>query len=204
MELSFFLKGLLIGISIAAPVGPIGVLCIKRTLTQGRFVGFVSGLGAATADAMYGLVAGFGLTSISKFLIGQQFWLQFVGGLFLCYLGVRTFLSKANYSPSESKGKSLLGAYSSVFLLTITNPLTILSFVAIFAGLGLSNSGTNLGAATILVAGVFIGSTLWWVTLSSGVHWFNKRIHSTNYKFINRFSGSIIVIFGVFALYGLR
>ncbi|WP_163100338.1 LysE family translocator [Peribacillus alkalitolerans] len=204
MMLSFFLKGLLIGISIAAPVGPIGVLCIRRTLTQGRLVGMASGLGAATADAMYGLVAGFGLTAVSDFLIGQQLWLQLIGGLFLCYLGVRTLLSKANYSPSESKGKSLLGAYSSVFLLTITNPMTILSFVAIFAGLGISNPEANIVSAMVLVVGVFIGSTLWWLTLSSGVHWFNKRIHSTNLTIINRLSGFIIVIFGVLALYGLR
>ena len=88
-----FLRGLIMGISIAAPVGPIGVLCIRRTLAQGKLAGFISGLGAATADAIYGIIAGFGITFISGFLIAQARWLSLVGGLFLCFLGIRTFLS---------------------------------------------------------------------------------------------------------------
>jgi threonine/homoserine/homoserine lactone efflux protein len=104
MELNFFLRGLIIGFSIAAPVGPIGVLCIRHTLAYGWTWGLVSGLGAATADAMYGCIAGFGLTFVSSFLIGQQVWLRLVGGAFLCYLGVKTFVSAPAQQPAQSKG----------------------------------------------------------------------------------------------------
>src|SRR3990172_8990998 len=136
--MNIFLKGLLLGFSIAAPVGPIGVLCIRRTLAEGRTAGFASGLGAATADALYGSIAGFGLTIVSSFLIDQSHWLQLAGGIFLLYLGIKTFLAKSKEtietgSPLE-KSRGIIGNYASTFLLTLTNPLTILSFIAIFAG----------------------------------------------------------------------
>jgi len=111
MPLSFLIKGIIIGFSIAAPVGPIGVLCIRRSLADGRHMGLVTGLGAATADALYGCVAGFGLTAISSFLVGQKIWLGFFGGLFLCYLGVRTFITKPVDNPAEIAGNGLLSAY---------------------------------------------------------------------------------------------
>jgi len=169
MDLSFLLRGLLIGFSIAAPVGPIGVLCIRRTLAAGRAVGLVSGLGAATADAIYGCIAGFGLTFISNFLIGQQVWLRLLGGGFLCYLGLRTFLSKPAEQATSAPGKGLVDAYTSTFFLTVTNPMTILSFAAIFAGLGAGGASGNYVSAAVLVVGVFIGSALWWFLLSGGV-----------------------------------
>jgi threonine/homoserine/homoserine lactone efflux protein len=143
MDIIFLLKGLLIGFSIAAPVGPIGVLCIRRTLTEGRLTGLLSGLGAATADACYGCIAGFGLTVISSLLIRQQFWLSLIGGLFLCYLGGKTFLAKPAETTSEPASTSFVGAYASTLFLTLTNPATILSFVAIFAGLGLANTSND-------------------------------------------------------------
>lgn len=203
MDLAFFLKGLLIGLSIAAPVGPIGVLCIRRTLAHGRVVGLVSGLGAATADGIYGLVAGFGLTVITNFLIGQQFWIQLIGGIFLCYLGVKTLMSKASFTQSETQKKNMWNAFLSILFLTLTNPMTILSFIAIFAGLGISSSESNILSSVILVLGVFCGSTLWWVILSSGVGLFRSRISDQSLTTINRLSGFIILIFGGFALYGL-
>lgn len=132
--LSVFLRGLLIGFSIAAPVGPIGLLCIRRTVADGRMVGFVSGLGAATADAFYGAVAGFGLTVVSGALVHGQTPLRLVGGAFLCYLGVRTFLARPAQTAAVAGRRGLLGAYASTLALTLTNPSTILSFVAIFAG----------------------------------------------------------------------
>lgn len=203
MDLAFFLKGLLIGLSIAAPVGPIGVLCIRRTLAHGRVVGLVSGLGAATADGIYGLVAGFGLTVITNFLIGQQFWIQLIGGIFLCYLGVKTLMSKASFTQSETQKKNMWNAFLSILFLTLTNPMTILSFIAIFAGLGISSSDSNILSSVILVLGVFCGSTLWWVILSSGVGLFRSRISDQSLTIINRLSGFIILIFGGIALYGL-
>jgi threonine/homoserine/homoserine lactone efflux protein len=184
-------------------VGPIGVLCIQRTLVQGRVFGLVSGLGAATADGIYGLIAGFGLTVISNFLIGQQFWLRLVGGLFLCYLGVKTLTSKASETSAKAQGKNLLSAYSSVFLLTLTNPMTILSFAAIFVGLGVADHQNNSVTAFILVLGVFLGSALWWLILSSCVSFFKHRISKKSLTTINRFSGVIILMFAAMSLYVL-
>lgn len=143
VDLAFLIKGVIIGFSIAAPVGPIGVLCIRRTLAEGRLSGFLSGLGAATADATYGIIAGFGLTSIANFLIGQQLWLRLIGGLFLCYLGIKTFKTTTLDETISSKKQGLLGNYFSAFLLTITNPMTIISFAAVFAGLGIGTLQTN-------------------------------------------------------------
>src|SRR4030066_1702005 len=158
MDMIYLYKGLIIGFSIAAPVGPIGILCIKRTLSSGRLVGLASGLGAATADALYGCIAAFGLTFISDFLIHQQAWLRLVGGLFLCYLGIKTFFSHPTDSTQESNPGGLLNASGSTFFLTLTNPITILSFAAIFAGLGLGSVSKGYIPAGLLVAGVFIGS----------------------------------------------
>jgi threonine/homoserine/homoserine lactone efflux protein len=201
LDINYFFKGLLIGFSIAAPVGPIGILCIKRTLTSGRLAGLVSGLGAATADAVYGFIAAFGLTFISGFLIDQQSWLRLLGGAFLCYLGVKTFITKPAESSSQSNEISLLNAYGSTFFLTLTNPLTILSFAAIFAGLGLLDVHGNYLSAAIIVLGVFIGSACWWFLLSSGVSIFRTRFTSTGLLWVNRISGLIILGFGIAAVY---
>lgn len=200
MEFTFFLKGLLIGFLIAAPVGPIGVLCIRRTLAEGRTSGLVSGLGAATADTIYGCVAGFGLTIISNFLVSQQFWLSIIGGVFLCYLGIKIFSGKPAEQAVQVKGNGLVGAYASTFFLTITNPMTILSFAAIFAGLGLASKSSNNVLAVILVLGVFVGSALWWLILSAGVGFFREKFNSNGLLLVNRISGAIITGFGLFAL----
>jgi threonine/homoserine/homoserine lactone efflux protein len=203
MDISILLRGLLIGFSIAAPVGPIGVLCIRRTLTDGRASGLVSGLGAATADAFYGSIAGFGLTFISSFLIDQQLWLRLVGGAFLLYLGVRTFLSKPSERAAEATSNNLVSAYASTLFLTITNPMTIISFAAIFAGLGIGSMNGDFGAAAILVLGVFIGSAMWWLVLSGGVSIFRARFDVRALSWVNKISGVIITVFGLFALASL-
>ncbi len=194
------LKGLIIGFSIAAPVGPIGVLCIRRTLSEGRVSGLVSGLGAATADAIYGSIAGFGLAFISNFLVGQQGWLRLIGGLFLCYLGLKTFLAKPVEQTALAKGIGLVGAYVSTFFLTLTNPMTIISFAAIFTGLGLAGTRGNYAAAGVLVLGVFIGSALWWLILSGGVGIFREKFNPHGLQWVNRISGAIITGFGLWAL----
>jgi len=200
MVISFLLRGLIIGFSIAAPVGPIGVLCIRRTLAGGWKSGLVSGLGAASADAIYGCVAGFGLAFISDLLVSQQVWLRLVGGAFLCYLGLRTLLAKPAEQAAPGSGNGLLGAYVSTFLLTLTNPMTIISFAAIFAGLGLVGANGNYGSAGILVLGVFSGSAFWWLLLSGGVGIFRAKFNSHSLRWVNRISGLIIIGFGVFAL----
>ncbi len=205
MSIVFLLRGLLIGLSIAAPVGPIGVLCIRRTLAAGRVYGLVSGLGAATADAFYGSVAGFGLTFLSGFLIEQRFWLKLIGGLFLCYLGIRTFLAQpdAPERAAAAKSSGLTGAYASTLLLTLTNPTTILSFAAIFAGLGLASVSGSYLSSGLLVLGVFLGSALWWFVLSGGVSLFRGKLGTRQLRWINRLSGGIILAFGVLALASL-
>jgi threonine/homoserine/homoserine lactone efflux protein len=197
MLLSFF-KGMAIGFSIAAPVGPIGVLCIRRSLADGRRIGLVTGLGAATADAAYGGIAGFGLTAVSSFLVEQQYSLGLLGGAFLCYLGIRAFSSKPADPAAAARGDSLVTAYLSTLLLTLANPTTILSFVAIFAGLGLGTSSDYLTAST-LVLGVFVGSALWWLMLSGGVSMFRSQVSSRWIRAINRLSGVIIFALGVLA-----
>ena len=203
MDFAFLLKGILIGFSIAAPVGPIGVLCIRRTLAYGRMAGLISGLGAATADVVYGCIAGFGLTFISQFLVDQQNWLRGIGGIFLLYLGIKTFLAKGSEDEIQSTENGMFSAYLSTFFLTLTNPITILSFVAIFAGMGIINTDGNYTSALMLVLGVFIGSMLWWMLLSGGASFFQKKINAQGLAWINKISGVIITVFGVVALWGL-
>jgi threonine/homoserine/homoserine lactone efflux protein len=198
MHISPFLKGLLIGFSIAAPVGAIGILCIRRTLAEGTVNGLVSGLGAATADAFYASVAGFGLTFISSQLIRQQLWISLIGGAFLCYLGAKIFFSKpAEQEVISARRMSTLGAYGTTFFLTLTNPMTILPFAAIFASFGMGEAGGGYTAAASLVGGVFLGSALWWVILSTGVGLVRSRLDSRWMIWVNRVSGVIIAIFGL-------
>lgn len=201
MNISFLAKGLIIGFSIAAPVGPVGILCIRRSLSQGYWVGFFTGLGAATADALYGFIAGFGLTIISNILVNQQMELKLMGGLFLCYLGLKIALEKPTQQSETPSGK-IISAYASTFFLTVTNPITILSFIAIFAGLGVGNENNYWEAAT-LVFGVFLGSALWWLILVSGVSLFRDQVNTHTLQWINRISGIIIIGFGLAALLSL-
>lgn len=203
MDIAFLLRGLVIGFSIAAPVGPIGVLCIRRTLADGRAAGLVSGLGAASADACYGFIAAFGLTFVSNILIDQKLWLHVIGGAFLCYLGVRTFLAQPAAQTIATESTRLVSAYTSTLFLTLTNPLTILSFAAIFAGLGIASASGSYGTAAILVAGVFLGSATWWLLLSGGVALLRSRIDSRALRWVNRISGGIITAFGVVAIASL-
>jgi threonine/homoserine/homoserine lactone efflux protein len=200
MDIAFLLRGLVIGFSIAAPVGPIGVLCIRRTLVNGLASGFVSGLGAATADAIYGSIAGFGLAFISNFLVSQQVWLRLLGGLFLCYLGLRTLWARPAENAAANEGNGLISAYASTFFLTLTNPMTIISFAAIFAGLGLASTSDSNVSAGFLVLGVFLGSTLWWLILSGGVSVFRSMLDVRGLQWVNRISGAIILGFGLWAL----
>lgn len=195
----FFLKGLLLGFSIAAPVGPIGLLCIQRTISYGRRSGLVTGLGAATADGLYGTVAAFGLTAISGFLVGQQIWLKLIGGMFLVYLGAKTFLSESAEKAASSAHTNLFRDYASTVFLTITNPITILSFAAVFAGLGLGSPGGHASAAWMVV-GVVSGSALWWFTLSGSVSMLGPKFSRGTLKIVSKASGAVLVGFGISAL----
>jgi len=203
LDIQTILSGIAIGFSIAAPVGPIGVLCIRRTLADGRLHGLVSGLGAATADAVYGCIAAFGLTFLSAVLFQQQFWLRLIGGAFLLFLGVHTILAKPKNHPHNDRKLGLARAYVSTFLLTLTNPVTILSFAAVFAGLGLGASRGDYGAAGLLVLSVFIGSAAWWLILSAAVSFLRSKVTTRVLIWINRISGAIILAFGIIAIVSL-
>lgn len=205
MSFEFFIRGLIIGLSIAAPVGPMGVLVIRRTLSDGRLVGLISGLGIAAGDTIYGALGGFGLTFITSFLINEQFWLRLIGGSFLVYLGLKTLLSRPAEKAAEGAGKarSLPGYFISTMLLTLTNPTTIISFAAIMAGLGIGSTSGDYLSATILVSGVMLGSTSWWVILTGAISLFKNKITPAGMVWVNRLSGLIIIIFGLLALVSL-
>lgn len=199
MDINLLLRGLFIGFSIAAPVGPIAIITIRRTLAEGLTSGLLSGLGAATADGIYGVIAGFGVTFISNFLIGQEELFRFVGGIFLCYLGIKTYLSKPAEQKASVNRKRLFSSYFSTFLLTIANPMTILSFLAVFAGLGMGNA-RSYASAGVMALGVFLGSILWWFILTGIVNIFRKEQNRHILQWVNRISGLIIIGFGSIAL----
>ena len=196
----FLARGLVLGFSIAAPVGPIGVLCIRRTLAEGRLVGFASGVGAAVADGVYGALAAFGLTAVTGVLVSQQHWIRIGGGLFLLYLGVSTFLARPGGEAARSSGVGVASAFGSTFALTLTNPMTILSFVAAFAGLGLAGGASSPLDAAALVTGVVLGSAAWWLLLSGLVSGLRERFDAARMRWVNRLSGALIAGFGVLAL----
>ena len=200
MNIGIFFKGLVVGFLISTPVGPIGVLCIQRTLNKGKLHGIVSGLGAATADAIYGFIAAFGLTFISNFMVKEQLWLRLVGGIFLCYIGVRAFLFKSEQRTAPGDSTSYVRDYVSMFFLTLANPITFFAFAATFAGLGLVNLIEHHIAALLLVAGVFVGAGLWWLILSGITATFLGKLLYSRPAWLNKISGIVIVVFGLFVL----
>ena len=197
---SIFLKGFLIGLSIAAPVGPISILCIRRSLMDRLAIGLAVGLGAATGDGIYGLVAAFGITSISSFLINHTLLLRCIGGIFLTYLGIVILLKKPSHNAAYVPSQNVLYTYISTVLLTLTNPLTILSFAAIFAGVDFAETTNNYQAATLLTLGVFLGSAVWFIALSTLVNLFKKQCNEQVITWINRISGIFLIGFGIIIL----
>jgi threonine/homoserine/homoserine lactone efflux protein len=196
-----FLKAMAVGFMVAAPVGPVGVMCVRRALTNGILLGVLSGLGAASADAVYGAVAAFGLTVISDFLMQHQFWLRLVGGLLLIGLGVSLYRRQAQDGEANCRsGLGPIAAYASTFVLTASNPATIIGFGAIFAGLGLAGVDSSYWMAGLLVLGVFAGSAIWWVGVSLMVGVFRKTINLSRLPLINRLAGIAIFTFGLIAV----
>jgi len=199
MDTTLLLRGYLLGLTIAAAVGPISLLCIRRTLAEGRVVGLVSGLGVATADATYGAVAAFGLTAITGLLVDWHRALGIVGGLFLLYLAWTTARAvPGEAATTTTRRGGLLGAFLSTLGLTLTNPMTILSFGALFVGLGIT--GGDAAGATLLTLGVWLGSATWWVILTTVVGAFRSRITPGGLRRVNIVSGLLIGAFGVVAL----
>jgi len=196
MYLETFLKGIAAGLLIAAPVGPVGVLCVHRTLAWSRIHGLVSGLGAAIADALFAAIVAFGLSFISDFLLAQQHWLRLGGGVLLLLLGVKNLLSKPRTKEIEELPRSLTGDFVSALALTATNPITILSFLGVFAALGVGGGGA-LGEPDALVLGVFIGSALWWLALTGGVAMVRQAMEALYLRQIHIISGALLIVFGI-------
>ena len=197
MVLVFFVKGIVVGAIIAVPVGPVGVVCLRKAIFEGRIAGLAAGLGAATADAFFGAIAAFGLTFISKWLLGYENLLRVVGGCYLLYTGARAFFSMPpDPAGEQTDPESLLRDFASTFVLTVTNPITILVFLGIFDVLGLSGGRATLLFAGALVAGVWVGSLVWWLALSLGVGMFRGAIEPRQLGWISRGSGIILFLSG--------
>jgi threonine/homoserine/homoserine lactone efflux protein len=193
------IRGLVIGFTIAAAVGPISLLTIRRTVAHGQLYGFVSGLGVATADASYAAIAAFGLTALTSVLVSGRFLLGLLGGLVIAVLGVRTMLSQPGVVARDAARPGLPAAFGSIYALTMTNPMTILSFAAVFAGIGLV-AESSFADAAVLTLGVWIGSVLWWVALTSIVSWARERVSTRALLWVNRISGAALVAFGAVAI----
>lgn len=201
MDMSLLVRGTILGFSIAAPVGPIGVLVIRESMAVGRRAGLLTGLGAATADGLYGLVGGLGLTAVSALLVSHASALLIVGGLFMLWLGARTFLSRPADASAAAVPRSGGRIYLTGLLLTVTNPMTIFSFAAMFAGMGVASGmdGSWSGVVT-LVGGVLAGSTLWWLMLSGAASLAGRWLTPSRLRWVNRGSGIVIAAFGTLAL----
>lgn len=200
MSIELLFKGLMIGFSIAMPVGPIGLLCIRNVLTFGMFCGLITGLGAASADAIYGALAGFGVTTISSFLENYGAYLQIFGAIFLCYLGISTFFGGAPSTESKELGLTNSRAFLATFILTLTNPMTIISFAGVYAGLGIGHESSSVNHALITTLGVFLGSIAWWFILSLSTSIFRDKFTAKSSIWLNKISGSILFGFGSLAL----
>lgn len=199
MDAMLFLKGLVLGLAIAAPLGPIGVLCINRTLEKGFWAGVAGGLGTALADASYAALAAAGFAAFAALLQLIDMPLKLIGGLFMIFLGVNGLKAKPAGKAASVGARDLIGTISATFLLTIANPATILSFAAIFAGLGMANQ-PGIANAVVLVAGVFLGSLAWWVFLSGLVAGLHHRLPAGFARLTSVLSGVVLIGFGLFAL----
>jgi threonine/homoserine/homoserine lactone efflux protein len=214
--MSLFLKGLIVGFCLAAPVGPIAALCVQRTISKRLISGLTSGLGAAAADAFYGAVAAFGATIISEFLIAERSWMQRVGGVILIFMGLRLFLAKpvgkgrdqevaegAHGSKGEvraskdANGRGLAGDFLSTFLLTLTNPMTFVAFAAVFTTMGIGAVRGRPFLTAELVVGVLLGSQLWWTILCGGAHALRRHFDYRKLTTINRATGIFVIGVGL-------
>lgn len=194
-DLELLCKGVLAGLAISAPVGPVNVLCISRTLANGRMAGVISGLGAATADTVYGAVAGFSISFVIEFLIREEFWIRLCGGILLVGIGILYYFKKPQ-SLNQPGGSSGHSEYVSAFLLNLTNPTTVLSFLALLAALGMGHHRARW-LTVLLIAGIFAGAMLWWIVLASVASHFRDRFNDRAMLWMNRIGGLAIGAFGV-------
>ena len=200
MRLDLFIEGILIGFVVAVPVGPSGLLCINRALMMGPLCGLFSGFGVATADALAAGIAALGITLISGFLVDHQLLLRLLGGFFLFYLGITIYRSQPKVQPTPSGVNGMIGAYATTFFLTFSNPVTILSFIAIYAGWHVQSLHGNYFGAAVITLGVFFGSSLWWVALFLGLTVFREHFNLEILVWVHKVSGVAIAGFGLAVL----
>ncbi|MBT5185888.1 MAG: LysE family transporter [Kordiimonadaceae bacterium] len=200
MSLIYLPWGILIGLIMAAPLGPVNVICLRRAITRGPMNGFVVGLGAAVGDAIFGTMAAFGLVSVTTLLDVFDGWVEIAGGLALVAIGINLWFSHPSFETVKDTYKDRFKAAFGTFLLTITNPMTVLGFVALFVGLGLNELGQNYFNAVIISTGIIIGSVSWWAVLSVGASKLSKKLNNRHLMIINRISAVLIFSFGIVAL----
>jgi threonine/homoserine/homoserine lactone efflux protein len=200
--IEILIKGIVLGFLTSIPLGPIGMICIQRTLGKGRWSGFVSGLGAATADTFLAVIAGLGLSFVIDFITGHIVYLKIFGGLVLIFLGIRVFLKDPVKQVREKKlnKNSHHTDYLSVLALTLTNPIAIFLFIALFTGLNLLNGSRHNFSHYLVFAGIFIGASLWWFTLTSLVNIYRDKFRLKSLWWLNKITGGLIGIFGLIAL----
>jgi threonine/homoserine/homoserine lactone efflux protein len=190
------IRGLLAGLVIAVPVGPVNVLCISRTISKGWKSGLLSGFGAASADTVYGCIAGFSITFVIQFLIREESWIRLIGGILLVGIGARYYFKPAQPLTEEKSESAEHSDYMSALLLTLTNPTTVLSFLTVMAALGIGRKGETL-LTLFLVLGIFCGSMLWWIVLTAIVNRLRNKFNDPAMKWLNRIAGLAIGSFGV-------
>jgi threonine/homoserine/homoserine lactone efflux protein len=199
--LKYLLNGFLVGFTASIPLGPIGVLCIQKTINKGRISGFVSGMGAASADTIYAIIAGFGLSFVSNLIISHQFYLRIIGAGVLLFMGYRIFRTNPAIQMRKTiqQKQNLLADYLSIMLLTISNPLTIFLFGAVFAGFGIIEGNADFKALFLLVTGVFMGALLWWTLLTGAINLFRNKFRLKRIWWINKITGVMIMLFSILA-----
>ena len=199
--LLFFFKGIGAGFVVAAPVGPVAVLCVRRTLARGALSGYATGLGAAIADTLYGIVAAYGVSFIAALLLEQEFWFRLVGGALLIALGLKTLMT----GPAEARvngREGLAGDFLSALVLTGTNPITVVAFGVVFTSIGVAAAGETFDWAEALIAGVFVGSALWWGLLTALAGIFRGSVGLAGLRWVNRISAAVILVSGAVVLIG--
>jgi threonine/homoserine/homoserine lactone efflux protein len=201
MNSIYFVEGAIIGFSLAVPIGPVGILCVRRTLEHGLWYGLVTGLSAASCDMVNGIVAAFGMTLVSDFITLEQYWIRLVGGIILLVIGYAAFRTRSLADKAVKARRGHTWTFFSTALLVFTNPLTLFAFAAAFAVIGTKNLVGHPVSGLLLVAGVFFGSLTWFVLLAGLVHYFKEKVMRVRLTLVNRVAGTLLMLCGLYAVW---